>query len=162
MDAALRDYGVVFADGTIDANATEVLRATRTRSAKTTFGFGPDRERWEAVFTDAAMTELNDRLYALPKAVRQDVRRAVFEAVVPGITESAGRPITDLLIEPAAAARRLREQLELDGIATCSTRIAGSASMSAARSLISCWPTGTPANWSAIRSRACPRTLRCR
>ena len=40
-------------------------------------------------------------------------------------SRSAGRPITDLLIEPAAAARRLREQLDVDGIATCSTRIAG-------------------------------------
>ena len=66
----------------------------------------------EQVFTDAAMTELNDRLYALPKAVCQDIRRAVFEAVVPGITQSAGRPITELLTEPATAARRLREQLD--------------------------------------------------
>jgi N-methylhydantoinase B len=113
--SALRDYGVVFADGTVDASATEVLRISRTRSPRTAFGFGPDRERWEEVFTDAAMTELNDRLYALPKALRQDVRRAVFEAVVPGITESAGMPITDLLPEPAAATRRLREQLDAMG-----------------------------------------------
>ena len=109
-EAAIRDYGVVFADGAVDASATEALRASRSPNAA--FGFGPDRERWEQVFTDAAMTELNDRLYALPKAVRQDVRRAVFEAVVPGITESAGQPITELLAEPAAAARRLREQLD--------------------------------------------------
>jgi N-methylhydantoinase B len=111
-ESALRDYGVVFADGTVDASATEALRASRTRSPSTAFGFGSDRERWEEVFTDAAMTELNDRLYALPKAVRQDVRRAVFEAVVPGITESAGRPITDLLPDSGAATRRLREQLD--------------------------------------------------
>jgi N-methylhydantoinase B len=111
-EAAMRDYGVIFADGAVDASATEALRSSRKRTPSKEFGFGPDRERWEQVFTDAAMTELNDRLYALPKAVRQDIRRAVFEAVVPGITQSAGRPITELLTEPATAARRLREQLD--------------------------------------------------
>ena len=48
----------------------------------------------------------------VPKAVRQDVRCAVVEAVVPGVIESAGWPITELLTDPAAAARRLREQLD--------------------------------------------------
>ncbi len=58
------------------------------------------------------MTELNERLYALPKAVRQDVRRDVFEAAVPGITGSAGRAITELLTDPSAATRRLRAALD--------------------------------------------------
>ena len=98
-EAATHDYGVVFADGAVDASATEAARASRKRTPSNEFGFGPDRERWEQVFTDAAMTELNDRLYALPKAVRHDIRRAVFEAVVPGITQSAGRPITEPLTD---------------------------------------------------------------
>jgi len=88
------------------------LRASRAAALPVTFGFGPDRELWEQVFTDAVMTELNDRLYALPKAVRQDARRAVFEAAVPGIADSAGRPITELLTDPAAASRRLRAALD--------------------------------------------------
>ena len=40
------------------------------------------------------------------------MRCAVVEAVVPGVIESAGWPITELLTDPAAAARRLREQLD--------------------------------------------------
>jgi len=106
-DTALRDYGVVITGDAIDMTATRAARAgAKTISA--TFGFGEDRERWEQVFTDAAMNELNDRLYALPKAVRQDARQAVFEAAVPGITAGAGKPITDLLPDPVAAAQRLR------------------------------------------------------
>ena len=101
-EAATRDYGVVIRRWCGGRDGDRGIARARARGCRSTaFGFGPDRERWEEVFTDAAMTELNDRLYALPKAVRQDVRRAVFEAVVPGITESAGRPITELLTEPA-------------------------------------------------------------
>ena len=110
-EAAERDYGVIIADGAVDVAATEAVRA-RPKAPAATFGFGPDRERWEAVFTDAVMTELNERLYALPKAVRQDVRRDVFEAAVPGITGSAGRAITELLTDPSAATRRLRAALD--------------------------------------------------
>ncbi|HSZ92665.1 MAG TPA: hydantoinase B/oxoprolinase family protein, partial [Acetobacteraceae bacterium] len=113
-EAAERDYGVVIADDAVDAAATKAARA-RTNAQCATFGFGPDRERWEAVFTDAVMTELNARLYALPKAVRQDVRRDVFEAAVPGITGSAGHAITELLTDPSAAARRLRAALDAMG-----------------------------------------------
>jgi hypothetical protein len=61
------------------------------------------------------MTELNDKLYALPKSVRQDVRRTVFEAAVPGISESAGRAITELLTDPKAAAQRLRVAIDALG-----------------------------------------------
>ena len=113
-EAAERDYGVVIADGTVDTSATKAARA-RAQPSRATFGFGPDREQWEAVFTDAVMTELNARLYALPKAVRQDVHREVFEVAVPGITGSAGRAITELLTDPPAAARRLRAALDAMG-----------------------------------------------
>jgi N-methylhydantoinase B len=113
-DTAERDCGVVIVDGAVDAAATKAARA-HTKAPRAAFGFGPDRERWEAVFTDVVMTELNARLYALPKAVRQDVRRDVFEAVVPGITGSAGCAITELLTDPSAAQRRLRMALDAMG-----------------------------------------------
>ena len=48
----------------VDTGATQTLRASHARPPSTAFGFGRDRERWEEVFTDAAMTELNDRLFA--------------------------------------------------------------------------------------------------
>ena len=51
-EAAERDYGVIIADGAVDVAATEAVRA-RPKAPAATFGFGPDRERWEAVFTDA-------------------------------------------------------------------------------------------------------------
>jgi N-methylhydantoinase B len=113
-ETAPRDYGVVIAAGAVDTMGTQALRATRAHEAKPcgAFGFGPDRELWETVFTDTVMQELNRRLYALPKAVRQDVRRAVFEAAVPGIADSAGRAITELITDPEAAARRLRAALD--------------------------------------------------
>ena len=114
-EAATRDYGVVIADAEIDIAATKATRASRKHVPCATFGFGPDRERWEEVFTDATMTELNDKLYALPKAARQDVRRTVFEAAVPGISESAGRAITKLLTDPKAAAKRLRVAIDALG-----------------------------------------------
>ncbi len=112
--AAERDYGVVIADGAVDAQRTAALRASRQgeAAARGKFGFGPDRERWEAVFTDDVMNELNRKLYALPKAVRQDVRRTVFEAAVPGIAASSGQPVAELIPDPAAARARLREALD--------------------------------------------------
>jgi N-methylhydantoinase B len=111
-EAARRDYGVVIAAGDVNADATALLRGSRAMVPHTMFSFGPDRERWEEVFTDDAMTELNNRLYALPKAIRQDVRHSVFEAVVPGIAENPGRPVTELLIDPVDARWRLRAQLD--------------------------------------------------
>jgi N-methylhydantoinase B len=113
-EAAARDHGVVIAGGAVDAKRTEALRVSRQHAARarSDFGFGPDRERWEDVFTDAVMDELNRKLYALPKAVRQDVRRDVFEAAVPGIAESSGQSIIELIPDPEAARRRLRAALD--------------------------------------------------
>ena len=112
--AAARDYGVVIADGAVDAAATVALRAGRAGEAagRSWFGFGPDRELWESVFTDAAMERLNRHLYALPKSVRLDVRAEVFEAAVPGIVKGSGVPITELIPDPAAARARLAAALD--------------------------------------------------
>ncbi len=114
LESAASDYGVVIANNAIDADATAARRgAGKTQISQ--FAFGIDRELWESVFTDDAMDELNRRLYALPKAIRQDVRARIFEAAVPGITASRGTPIPELIPDPAAAAARLREAL--DGLA---------------------------------------------
>jgi N-methylhydantoinase B len=112
-EGAARDYGVVIANETIDVAATRALRQSRAHEAASRgwFGFGIDRERWEAVFTDAAMDELNRHLYALPKAVRQDVRARVFEAAVPGIVAGGGKPISELIPDTRAASARLRAAL---------------------------------------------------
>jgi N-methylhydantoinase B len=110
-EGAARDYGVVVRDGCVDEAATGVARHGRG-TADGFFDFGADRTAWELVFTDAAMDELNRLLYALPKAVRQDVRQEIFETVVPGITASEGQPLVDLLTDPEAARARLRRALD--------------------------------------------------
>jgi N-methylhydantoinase B len=107
---AARDYGVAIVDGGIDVAATAAMRAHRVAPAAW-FDFGPDRAAWETVFDDAAMAELNCHLYTLPKAVRQDARRTLFEAVVPGITVSEGRSLIELIPDPEAARLRLRRAL---------------------------------------------------
>jgi N-methylhydantoinase B len=112
IESAERDYGVAIADGRIDAGMTEMLRAKRSNADPSgDFGFDPERAAWEAVFTDGRMSELNRCLYALPKAVRQDVRTRLFETVVPGISSPARPPLAELMPDPAAAALRLDEAL---------------------------------------------------
>jgi N-methylhydantoinase B len=110
LGAAARDYGVAIADGAIDRARTATLRARRANAAAA-FDFGPEREVWEAVFTDARMRALNRHLYALPKALRQEVRAQVFERAVPGIGSPDRPPLTELVPDPAAAAARLEAAL---------------------------------------------------
>ena len=68
---AQRDYGVVIADDdTVNEAATAAARGTRVKkNVGADFDFGPEREAWERVFDDATMSDLNRRLYALPKSV---------------------------------------------------------------------------------------------
>jgi N-methylhydantoinase B len=110
LEAAERDYGVAIVDGAIDAARTSALRAGR-RNTAATFDFGPEREAWEAVFTDARMQALNRHLYELPKALRQEVRVQVFERTVPGIGSPDRLPLTELVPDPAAAAARFEAAL---------------------------------------------------
>jgi N-methylhydantoinase B len=112
-EGAYRDYGVaITGDGRIDAAATADGRARKPNHPTGFFDFGPDRRAWEAVFSDAVMSELNQRLYALPKAIRQDVRRDLFEAAVPGISRPDGRSFAELIPDPAASSQRLRDALD--------------------------------------------------
>jgi N-methylhydantoinase B len=109
---AAEDYGVVIGAGQVDAAATAKLRAERPEPPGGFFDFGPDRRAWEAVFDDATMDELNRKLYALPKAIRQDVRRELFEAAVPGIARPDGSAFSALIPDPAASRARLRVALD--------------------------------------------------
>lgn len=108
--AAASDYGVSVVGGTVDAALTAKLRAGRANTTAT-FNFGPERELWEAVFTDARMQALNRHLYALPKALRQEVRAQVLERAVPGICSPDRPPLAELVRDPAAAAARLEAAL---------------------------------------------------
>ena len=109
---AARDYGVVIAGDAIDRAATEALRSHRTReNVCPDFNFGPEREAWEAVFDDATMWELNRRLLELPKPVRADRRRRIFEEAVPGLAGDGEMTLAELLADADAVRVQLRRAM---------------------------------------------------
>lgn len=110
-DAALADYGVVLdAAGDVDHAATRKERsARRRRTNRGMFDFGPEREAWEAVFDDAFMDELNRRLRRLPRAVRYETRRRLFERIVPELTTTDHQPRFIEVLADVAAVRNRRD-----------------------------------------------------
>jgi N-methylhydantoinase B len=111
--AAARDYGVVIKRGLIDKAATKKLRQGRVRAnVRADFDFGPEREAWEAVFDDATMRTLNLHLYALPKSVRQSLRRRIFEHALPDLpVAGSGRTLASVMTDPDAIRARLAEAM---------------------------------------------------
>jgi N-methylhydantoinase B len=76
------------------------------------FDFGPEREAWEAVFDDATMRTLNLHLYALPKSVRQSLRRRIFEHALPDLpVAGSGRTLASVMTDPDAIRARLAEAM---------------------------------------------------
>ena len=65
VEAARREYGVVITDGVVDEDATTALRASMTPHTLH-FHFGPEREGYEAQWTDAAYDLLTQILADLP------------------------------------------------------------------------------------------------
>ena len=111
--AAARDYGVVIKGGAIDDAATEKLRQGRVKAnVRSDFDFGPEREAWEAVFDDATMRKLNRRLYALPKSMRQSLRRRSFEHAMPDLpVAGGGRTLASVMADPDTIRARLAEAM---------------------------------------------------
>jgi hypothetical protein len=73
----------------LDEKATQACRRGRGRNnVHADFDFGPEREAWENAFDDAAVMELNRRLYALPKSVRQTKRHEVFQRAFPDMPKA--------------------------------------------------------------------------
>ena len=110
---AQRDYGVVIADdGSVDSDATAAARGARVKkNVGADFDFGLERETWERVFDDATMSDLNRRLYALPKSVRHATRRRVIEHAAPNLPKAGLGSIADALRDADAARARLREAI---------------------------------------------------
>ena len=110
-EGARRDYGVVLSpDGLeIDAEATRTARLSRERAnVGTDFDFGPERVAWERVFDDPTMLALNRALFALPKALRQNVRRGIIEEAVPDLPRAGYGRLDDVLADADAVRERLK------------------------------------------------------
>jgi N-methylhydantoinase B len=112
VEAARAAYGVVVsAQGAVDDAATAALRAA-PRPTAPGFAFGPERAAWESVFDDATMNELAAALYALPRAVRQQRRRWLFEQALGDLAAARGRRWSDVLADPATVRDRLRHAMD--------------------------------------------------
>lgn len=107
-EAAARDYGVVIHGGEVDEAGTRLRRA----AMQPTGGYGPERERWDAVFTPELMDRLNTGLVALPGSTRQRRRRDIFAQALcalpdgfprTGADDDALRSARDRLAAAAAA-----------------------------------------------------------
>ena len=109
-EGARRDYGVVLTESLgVDADATRAVRATRVRpNVGTDFDFGPERIAWERVFDDATMLALNRGLFALPKALRQKVRRRIVEEAVPNLPRAGYGRLDEVLADADAVRGRLK------------------------------------------------------
>lgn len=109
-EAARATYGVALAaDGTVDAAATERLRADR--APRPPFDFGPEREAWEQVFDDASMCELSRRLLKLPASTRARTRSEIVARIVPGIAEVAKTGLAALVADVEEQRRRLAAEI---------------------------------------------------
>lgn len=78
-------YGVVMADGSVDADATAALRAAmQERAHRTHFHFGPERDAFESVWHARNYDALTRLLSALPVHWRFFVKTKVFAAIRDG------------------------------------------------------------------------------
>jgi N-methylhydantoinase B len=79
--AGARAYGVVVADGRLDAAATEVLRAGPRVQGPAGMTFDPARLDFERVWSDAAWDRLSALLFTLPVEWRFFMKHRVFAAL---------------------------------------------------------------------------------
>jgi N-methylhydantoinase B len=112
-EGARRDYGVVIANGQLDAAATQALRAAPRHAARESdFEFGPERPLWEQVFDDALYLRLNAALLRLPTAMRHTARRQVFFEVAPKLPEIAKLGMAGVITGAKAQRARLTAAIE--------------------------------------------------
>jgi N-methylhydantoinase B len=79
-EAAVREYGVVVADGAVDAEATAAARA-KPRTPRAFQEFGPERLAHETVWTQAAYARMGEAMAAIPLHWRAFLKKALFEAM---------------------------------------------------------------------------------
>jgi N-methylhydantoinase B len=101
-EAARQHYGVAIRDGKVDAAETSRLRTRRAPQCGF-FDFGPEREAFEAIWSEGAYAELGRILRSLPLHWRSFVKSKVFD-----LMPRDGREAPAMKVQAAfAAARRL-------------------------------------------------------
>ncbi|MFN8061349.1 MAG: hydantoinase B/oxoprolinase family protein [Vicinamibacterales bacterium] len=107
-EAAATQYGVAIdaSDLVVDAARTAALRAG-ARDTSAVAQFGVARVAWERVFEDEPMTRLAVALLRVPAGIRDQIRRASYEEIVPGVV--AGGPA--VMVDPNFDAGSARERL---------------------------------------------------
>ena len=111
--AAKSEYGVIITDGILDEKATRACRRGRTRdNVHADFDFGPEREAWENAVDDATVMELNRRLYALPKSVRQAKRHEVYRRAFPDMPKAGAGSLAEALRDCDGVRGRFRAAMD--------------------------------------------------
>lgn len=94
VEAARDSYGVVLTKDGVDTVATEALRRDRRGGAKPDmFSFGPERDAYEAIWSEAAWSRLIDLVFSLPVPLRASMRGRLWTAAN-RLGEERGRSLT--------------------------------------------------------------------
>ncbi|MCA1283958.1 hydantoinase B/oxoprolinase family protein [Salipiger bermudensis] len=80
-EAAERDYGVILRDGEVDEAATEAARAAMPAPSAAFFHYGPEREGYEARWTNEAYDRLTEILGSLPIHWRFFTKTEIFRRI---------------------------------------------------------------------------------
>lgn len=80
-EAAERDYGVILKDGEVDEAATEAARAAMPAPSGAFFHYGPEREGYEARWTNEAYDRLTEILGSLPIHWRFFTKTEIFRRI---------------------------------------------------------------------------------
>ncbi|EAU48324.1 hydantoinase B/oxoprolinase family protein [Salipiger bermudensis] len=97
-EAAERDYGVILRDGEVDEAATEAARAAMPAPSAAFFHYGPERESYEARWTDEAYDRLTEILGSLPIHWRFFTKTEIFRRI-----EGSGAVAVDAAFEATCA-----------------------------------------------------------
>jgi len=93
LSAAREQYGVIISDNKVDLKATEDLRAKmRSNEKRELFDFGPERDAYEAVWSEAVYGALTDLLMEMPTSLRSFAKRKVYEEVKQMATKGHIKP----------------------------------------------------------------------
>ncbi|MGR3805192.1 hydantoinase B/oxoprolinase family protein [Marinibacterium profundimaris] len=80
-EAAERDYGVILKDGEIDEDASAKARAAMPAPGEAFFHYGPERDGYEARWTDEAYDRLTEILAGLPIHWRFFTKTEIFRRI---------------------------------------------------------------------------------